>query len=502
MDRLVVAAALICISWAYADTTFVSGQVTGTWTPAGNPHIVTDDLEIPPRRQLLLENGVRIQFQGHSLTVFGSLICASGFDTTYFTQDTVAHPVRWPGIYVQSPGASAEFRSAVIERSMGIHVDSALVEIYSSTLRDNRQSALNVQGGEYVINGSSFEHCGAGGCGGAIHAYGALGSVGDTRFESCAGLDGGAICAMQGELSLSTCVFLENRATLWGGVIIADSTALTVSGSHFIDNRALLGGALHVHNGPLVQFKYCVFRGNTGNRDGLQGNCGVGLISVGDSMTFENCIFDGNSSSGVSAFKCSTNTMFKECVFVNNSGQVLLSGYRMTVNFSDFWPPPVMGIGVDESLADLATVNQNGDSVDAFGNLVAPPDFLSESAGQGLYYPNFSSPLIDAGDTTGELDWDGTYPEIGLRDYFHIPPVEDLTLLRTDATANLTLRWTSPGQNCQFRVYRSAADEWAWPSVEIIAETADTFFVHQDVLSEPLAKYTYRVATLNCELGR
>jgi len=502
VGRIAIFAAFLLVSGAFADTTYVSGIVSGTWTPDGNPYIVTADLEIPPRRDLDVHNGVQILFNGHRLTVLGSLICWPGPDSTRFTQDMAAFPSRWPGIFIRTPDASAEFRKAIIEHSMGIHADTTSVDLWESTLRDNASTSLFARGGEFFVRNCVFEKSGAGGCGGAIRAYDAVGSVQQTLFDSCTALDGGAICLDKSVLTVTGCSFLNNRATIWGGVIFGDSSNLFVSSSRFIGNVGQLGGVFNFNLGELMQVKYSVFRDNSAEYDGSPGIGGVGTMWLNDSVTFENCIFENNSAGVAAALHCSTSTTLKECVFVDETDATLLQGYDFRVEFSDFWPQPAMGPYIDSSIARLVTVNQNGDSVDAFGNLVAPPDFLPEAAGQGEYYPNFLSPLIDAGDTTDGLEWDGTYPEIGLRSYLHIPPVEDLTILRVEGTDDLMLNWSQPVPNCTYRAYRCAANEWDWDAVEIVGQTADTFFVHQNALSSPLDMYTYRVSTIGCEMGR
>jgi hypothetical protein len=59
---LIALASLIWISVLHADTTWVAGEVYGTWTRDGNPYLVTDTLTIPTGLTLNIQPGVEIWF--------------------------------------------------------------------------------------------------------------------------------------------------------------------------------------------------------------------------------------------------------------------------------------------------------------------------------------------------------------------------------------------------------------------------------------------------------
>jgi hypothetical protein len=511
MKRFILCSAtLLFVNFSYADTTYVNGNVSGNWTTDGNPYIVTGNLLVPANLELLLDNGVRVEFRGpQSITVNGLLSCAPGPDTTRFTQDTIVYSNRWQGLRFTADIGVSTLHNTLFEFGNAytgtVQVSSfATTHLRACTFRDCAVSALVIDNAQANVLDCSFERCGiSGGCGGAIRAHEASVQLSQSTFRNCGALDGGALCFYNSLIEISSCDFRANRATLWGGVIYADNTTLHVTSSWFALNQGLLGGVFLLEHGTDVLFEYCVFRDNTGDRDGIHGSYGVGYLPSGANFRFDNCIFDNNCASSVSViYSPLLSCTFNECVFMDNDGFPLMSGAGIDVSFSDFSPLPTFGPGVPIDLADLATVNANGDSVDVFGNLVFPPDFMDENAGQGSYYPNFTSPLIDAGDTTSGFEGDGTYPEIGVRHYLHFPPVDDLTLHRVDQSNDLLLRWTQPGTNCHFRIYRSQESEWDWSTVEIVAETADTFYVHQGALTEPITKYIYRISSFDCEFGR
>ncbi len=65
----------------FADTTFVSGAVSGEWTREGNPYIVFDSTWVPEGERLTLTAGVEAFFnEGQGLYVFGGLDALSDIE--------------------------------------------------------------------------------------------------------------------------------------------------------------------------------------------------------------------------------------------------------------------------------------------------------------------------------------------------------------------------------------------------------------------------------------
>jgi hypothetical protein len=58
---------------SFADTTFVSGAVSGEWTRDGNPYIVVDSTWVPEGERLIMNAGVSLLFQtGTSLSLYST----------------------------------------------------------------------------------------------------------------------------------------------------------------------------------------------------------------------------------------------------------------------------------------------------------------------------------------------------------------------------------------------------------------------------------------------
>jgi hypothetical protein len=88
-------ASLLWFSILHADTTWVAGDVYGTWTRDGNPYLVTDTLTIPSGLTLNIHPGVEIWFQDQEIRrtpilVYGRLrAIGAEEDSIYFYSPVV-----------------------------------------------------------------------------------------------------------------------------------------------------------------------------------------------------------------------------------------------------------------------------------------------------------------------------------------------------------------------------------------------------------------------------
>ena len=91
---------LILTSQAFADTTFVSGAVSGEWTRDGNPYIVEDSIWVEAEDTLTILAGVEVRFPRDFLfQVFGGLtIEGTEEDSVFFS--VIADWHEWKGIYL------------------------------------------------------------------------------------------------------------------------------------------------------------------------------------------------------------------------------------------------------------------------------------------------------------------------------------------------------------------------------------------------------------------
>ena len=85
-------ATFLCFGIAYAQTTIPdSTEVSGTWTKAGSPYLIEEEITVPSGDTLIIESGVRIEMMGwHKFNVKGHFeALGSEGDTIVFTTN---HP--------------------------------------------------------------------------------------------------------------------------------------------------------------------------------------------------------------------------------------------------------------------------------------------------------------------------------------------------------------------------------------------------------------------------
>mgnify|MGYP000943136033 CR=1 FL=1 len=72
-----------------ADTTYVSGNVSGTWTTDGSPYLVTNNLVLQPSDSLTIDPGVEVKFDGYyRFDIFGTFLAiGTESDSILFTKN-------------------------------------------------------------------------------------------------------------------------------------------------------------------------------------------------------------------------------------------------------------------------------------------------------------------------------------------------------------------------------------------------------------------------------
>ena len=83
-------------------TTNVSGDVSGTWTLAGSPYVVIEDLRVPDGQTLTIEPGVQVKIERswHSIVIEGKLIAqgTASQHITFTSSKSSPTPGSWMGL--------------------------------------------------------------------------------------------------------------------------------------------------------------------------------------------------------------------------------------------------------------------------------------------------------------------------------------------------------------------------------------------------------------------
>lgn len=170
---LFVAIGIISSSFAQ---TIVSDTVSGVWSKANSPYIVTGDIIVLENDSLIIEPGVEVRFAGkYKFLIYRSLLKAIGApsDTIVFTNH---HPDSlWNRIHFDRANDGSELSYVKVEHSAldGIECYQTNLKVTHSLITDNgetNQSGIYVKNGAAIINNSTIRRS----SGKGIYAEGSL----------------------------------------------------------------------------------------------------------------------------------------------------------------------------------------------------------------------------------------------------------------------------------------------------------------------------------------
>ncbi len=196
------------------------------------------------------------------------------------------------------------------------------------------------------------------GVGGAILCSdGSAPTIIDCRFiNNSAGWDGGAICSLNGHLTLRNCAFISNTAIgNDGGAINNETATITAANCTFTANSAFdWGGAIRSITSSTANVSNCVLSGNRSDDGG-----GI-FIFHDSSATVANCTLAGNVAQHGNGLACDSyvpvnNIVVKNSIFADGFPEIINSdGSILDVTYTDIVGPwPGAGnIDVDPCFAD------------------------------------------------------------------------------------------------------------------------------------------------------
>jgi predicted outer membrane repeat protein len=215
----------LCIAICYGpaqSTVIPGGAISGSWTKAGSPYNVYDNVEIPASSTLRIEPGVRVVFMGHyTMKVTGALFAIGTItdsivftvnDTTGFG-DPASKSGGWEGMRVEA---------------------IATVPWDSSCLKYCRIEYGKANNGSFEDNGGGIYYAG-------LHS---LGLESCMFYNNFAAGDGGGICCDNVILSINNCMFINNRAENLGGGMRLTVGIINVQNTVICNNTARQGGGI------------------------------------------------------------------------------------------------------------------------------------------------------------------------------------------------------------------------------------------------------------------
>ncbi len=296
--KSIIIISMICFpNLIFSQTDFYGGDVSGVWTKDGSPYRIFDHVTIPDDSSLIIEGGVRVEFQGHyTIQVQGNII-ANGIpaDSIFFTvNDTTGFSTPgvnnggWGGIRIID--INTENDSSIFEYSV-FQYGKAIADYW----HDNAGGALCIiRFNKVRIANCLFVHNMATGTevpsGGAIHLAWSDIKLELNKFEYNEAVSGGAIQMHDSDPIFMRNMISNNVAREGGGISIGSLSNPTFEGDSIMYNQATeFGGGIQCWDKSVIQFENIFVQGNTAPWGG-----GLGLAGV--EVSFNACAIHDNEA--------------------------------------------------------------------------------------------------------------------------------------------------------------------------------------------------------------
>lgn len=249
--RQVIFAILLLYGLAIcAQTVVPGGTISGTWTKAGSPYLIQDDVWIPSSSQLTIEPGVDVIFDDcFYFDVYGTLT-AIGLenDSIRFTvADTTGYfsnsHLGWYGIF--------------FEESYSNNLEYLILEFSKSNAIYLIYSGINISNSAIIYNG------------GGIGIYDGDDSTFDNLVISNNGSGIYISVGTQEDYDINNCI-IENNSGV--GIVVQNYNDLDLSNSLIKNNT---GGGVSVSYESSLDMDDCIIDGNGGAGLSIAGYCSV-----------------------------------------------------------------------------------------------------------------------------------------------------------------------------------------------------------------------------------
>lgn len=466
----------VVVSTINAQTTIPGGNVSGTWTAAGSPYLIQDNITVQAEDTLTIDPGVVVEFQGSYRLIINGILEAVGTatDSIFFTALN-----QWTGIHFSNaPDSSHIIYCSIIKVSSGMFGGALDCDNSNPVISHSRVSggSVGTHGAIRTQNSSSprISDCAISNPNGNGIDWRSTvtGTISRVTISNC--MNRGVHVQSLGDLTLTDCIITNNtESTLAGGgvrAVLYGSQTLSLIGCTISDNSALGndGGGIYCENGTL-NLTHCTINGNFAwGASGYPyiGGGGIALWNASASISY--CtIFDNSAApdGGGIAIENSSNLNVDHCTIESNetfpgkfgSGIYVGSGCTasvtnsiisnnhpdyginnsgtLTVGYTNFHNnPDLVGGSIPNGFGVIDTVNANGDSCDVYANIFLDPLFANPVNGNyNLTWANWptpdstKSPCIDAGDPGSPPDPDGTITDMGRYFFDQRAPQIDLS---------------------------------------------------------------------------
>ncbi len=357
---------MLCALTAGASTqVFGTIRQDTTWTAAGSPYIVIQNVRINESVTLTIEPGVRVEFYQEtdqhlddkfSITIDGQLI-AIGLESkpiTFTSARSKPEPGDWNYIEFTEKAVAARyteegqylsgsiFQHVIVEYGGGgdqttIYARGRAPYLNYVVIRNNTRCGISYdRTNDSFIDNSMFSNNTTRYSCTAVSSRSPLTIRNSTFEKNSASGSGGAICSSS-SLTLRNTTFTNNSAGSRGGAISHESSTslLTVNNSLFTNNSSRYsGGAIYSSSSSLSSINNTTFTNNS------SGSSYSGGAIAASSLIVNNCILRDNSSGYYGGAIYLSSLTVKDSTFRNNtsrySGGAIYASRSLTASNSIF----------------------------------------------------------------------------------------------------------------------------------------------------------------------
>jgi hypothetical protein len=268
-----------------ADTTYVSGEVSGVFDVQGSPYIATDEIIVPSGSSLVIEPGVHIVFESYYRFFVNGRLDARGNESDSIVFRALLKDSTWGGLrFVEAQDTSfvayCRFENGEARTPCpdcyggGIYCDRSDVIIEHNLIQFCDASSgggIFVGYSDPVIRWNEIRYCDGGG-GGAICAFHASPLIMGNVLYSDSAWTGGGICLYSSSGTIQGNRIFENWAESRGGGIFCQNSSPLIESNEISFNRAEeSGGGIAVNDSlaPVVRYnniseneQYGLYQGN------------------------------------------------------------------------------------------------------------------------------------------------------------------------------------------------------------------------------------------------
>lgn len=370
LPKLLVAVVALLHSICEAQT-LLSGNISGTWSPSGNPYVITDNATVPGGQTLTIQPGVIVWIgSGRSIYVNGA-IQAVGTTALHITFQPPVNSQFWNSFSVTNSGIN------IFSYCDFVNATNALAFSGTSSNQVNYCTFTNVSNTALSFKDlttnqvvySTF-HDVSNGIAVASGAYTLLyANIMNCSFSNCWGQ---AVSVGQGGW------YGYNQETLFATI---KNCSFNVSGGGC---SFYLG---FVANGAL-QIQDNIFKNVTNAAISLTAGNGAGS---GSATLINNIIV--NASNGVT-FQDPWDAKAQDNIFVGCTNAASVTGsLSRSVSYNDFFGNMTNFVGYPSTYGTIIIANRNGTPCDLLYNIFQDPKFISTNDCS----LQTNSPCIDAG---------------------------------------------------------------------------------------------------------